>query len=247
MTASASTEKGLSLAAAHALFECDIEAGILRWKWRDDRQLNWNKRYAGKVAGRLGNARKQVSVDGKNYYIYHIIWLFAKGVWPSEEIDHRHGVQNGDGIGNLREATSLQNTHNSTVKKSSLTGLKGVYRVKGRKDYYARIRVNGKRRYFGPFCCPAVANLRYQIEADKAFGEFARCFRYSGMTDISGFVQLPSSKLAPSVSVTMCGKKLSAPSNATRARSAIWLLKLAISSRGPRRRQFMRLFASGCC
>lgn len=74
---------------------------------------------------------------------------------------------------NLREATRTQNNANSKCRKTNKSGLKGVS-ASGKNKWAARIQLHGKQRKIGDFDCPAAAHFAYLIEADKAFGAYAR-------------------------------------------------------------------------
>ena len=75
---------------------------------------------------------------------------------------------------NLRIACQSENNANSRIRKDNNSGLKGVCWLKRDKKWRATIGIDGKSRSFGNSDCPAAASFAYQIEADKAFGEFAR-------------------------------------------------------------------------
>lgn len=91
---------------------------------------------------------------------------------PGVLIDH----EDGDGLNcrksNLREATETQNRSNTRRRSDNRTGFKGVSPHRG--QFRARIHVAGKERLIGVFSTAEEAARRYDEEAIKAFGAFAR-------------------------------------------------------------------------
>lgn len=85
---------------------------------------------------------------------------------------------NGDGLDNrrynLRLATASQNRANSKVRKSNISGFKGVTLRPHRGSYMVRILVGDKREYVGEFWSPELAAMAYDKRAREVFGEYAR-------------------------------------------------------------------------
>jgi hypothetical protein len=153
------------------LLDYDPVTGIFTWRmWRG------GTAHEGSVAGSLNTSGYLlIKVEGRLYGAGPLAWLYMTGSWPDVDIDHRDLDKANNRFENLRQATRPQNIQNTRVRKTNLTGLKGVTRHRECDGYYiARITVAGERRYLGFFDCPVAAHLAYLIEADKAFGEFAR-------------------------------------------------------------------------
>ena len=96
------------------LLDYDAETGILKWRYRDRKYFKsdrdwkiWNTRYAGKVAlanpnvGGYGRGR----LFGKGYLARHVIWLWMKGEWSNEEIEHINCNPSDRRWGNLRKVS----------------------------------------------------------------------------------------------------------------------------------------------
>jgi hypothetical protein len=111
-------------------------------------------------------------IDGTSYLRHRLVWLYVHGAWPKGGLDHKDGLEKGDGIGNLRPATQSQNTANSRRRASSTSGLKGV--AKFRQKWRARLMHNAKDIHLGCFDTPEAAHDAYKQAAQKLFGEFAR-------------------------------------------------------------------------
>jgi hypothetical protein len=148
------------------LLEYDEAEGTLRWKPRGN--LQWDRRNAGKIAGRL-NGAVQVSIHGERFLAHRVIWKMVHGEEP-EAIDHADGNQTNNRLANLRACTMSQNMGNKR-KVSAASGLKGV-RANG-SGWQAGMTINGKRVAFGTFKTKREAAAAYDVEAVKRFGEFA--------------------------------------------------------------------------
>lgn len=147
------------------------EPGTGLWFWRVRR----GGMKAGDQAGTLDplTGYIKIYIDGVNYYAHRLAWFYVYGVWPDPEIDHKDTVRGNNKWENLREGTRSQNEANIKVRSANPTCLKGVTLRKDGK-FASRLMVNYKERWLGLFDCPAAAHFAYVIEADKAFGEFAR-------------------------------------------------------------------------
>src|SRR5262245_14923519 len=72
------------------LLKYSPETGELRWRV--------SRRGRGARLGRdagAGHAKgyRRVSVDGRDYLVHRVIWLWMTGEWPAAQIDHRNGVR----------------------------------------------------------------------------------------------------------------------------------------------------------
>lgn len=93
---------------------------------------------------------------------------------PKVEVDHRNLNPRDCRKQNLRTATSSQNKMNRNVRSNSLTGYKGVSRVKTTGRYVASITTKLGKITLGSSSNPIAAALLYDAAATKYFGEFAR-------------------------------------------------------------------------
>jgi hypothetical protein len=96
-------------------------------------------------------------------------------ILPTElEVDHRDGNGLNNQRGNLREATSLQQKHNSKKKKASTAASqhKGVYWDRKAEKWGASIRHAGKRFFLGYFLEEEEAAIAYNAAAKEYQGEF---------------------------------------------------------------------------
>jgi len=145
------------------------------------RRLKMSNRPAGEIV--LGTAcysrgrpiGRRTGIDGENYYIHRLAWLYVHGRWPAEQVDHKNGDPLDNRLLNLREANYSQNGANMRRHARSSSGLKGAYshyRIPGK--WVAIICKNRKQKYLGTFDSKEAAHAKYCAEANKLFGEFAR-------------------------------------------------------------------------
>lgn len=88
-------------------------------------------------------------------------------------IDHINGNAFDNRKCNLRICTKLQNNGNAKKSKLNSTGYKGVSRDKKTGKYRSAVRLDGKVVTHGGFKSPYMAWINYQIQACKAYDEFA--------------------------------------------------------------------------
>lgn len=109
----------------------------------------------------------------RSYMAHRIAWLYHYGEWPGGLIDHINRVKTDNRIANLRVATQTQNCANSPAQKGNKAGAKGVYYLKKKKLYMARIKDHGKGVYLGRFKKLEDAQAAYERAAKRIHGEFA--------------------------------------------------------------------------
>lgn len=88
------------------------------------------------------------------------------------KVDHDNGNTLNNRRGNLRVATSMQNSANQACNASSTTGLKGASLCRKRNCYQSKIRINGKQFHLGYFRTAEQAHGAYMAASREAHGEF---------------------------------------------------------------------------
>ena len=145
-------------------FDYDSETGVLTWlpiKETRPHDIQWNKRFSGKVAGGPDTyGHLQVRLDGPLVLVHRIIWLWMTGEFPKEHIDHINGIAVDNRWSNLRECTHAEN-HQNRKQQKSVSGYRGVYWHKGTQKWQAQIRVNNKLFSLGYFNDPRDASKAY--------------------------------------------------------------------------------------
>jgi hypothetical protein len=73
-----------------------------------------------------------------------LVWAFAHGRWPIDEIDHIDGDPRHNHLSNLREATRGEQNQNAAMRVGK-SGVLGVIWMPGKQRWRARVKIGGKR------------------------------------------------------------------------------------------------------
>jgi len=158
----------VSRARLRTLLHYDRETGEFRWRKRICSSIQ-----AGDIAGGLNKeGYLKITINGRQYPAHQLAWLYMKGKWCSQVIDHRDLNPSNNRWVNLRIANRSQNNANRRRYRNNSCGLKGVSRH--RRGWRATIRKNGRRHHLGIFRMPQAAHAAYVKAARKLFGKFAR-------------------------------------------------------------------------
>lgn len=195
----AKDDKGsLTYERVRELFDYDDISGNVYWKINRS-----TRRKPGQLVGWISkdDGRRYVEIEGCNYRLHRIIWLWKTGFWPEYEIDHIDTNPANNAWNNLREADHSQNNCNCGPQSNNTTGVRGVDRLRRRNGVvYYRVRVHKDKEqvYLGYFnTLEEAAAVRKEV-AIKYHGEFAR-HRKGGLTNAES-----SSATEGTVSTTGC-------------------------------------------
>ena len=126
------------------------------FEYRDD-NLYWRVRPSNCVdmsrpAGTVtSKGHREIKVKGKEYKAHRLIWLYANGKFPDDQIDHINGDPSDNRIENLRDVTHQENQKNQKKPRTNTSGHVGVYWHKGAEKWLARIIVDGVSNHLGLF------------------------------------------------------------------------------------------------
>lgn len=140
------------------------------WQYRErgpHRPRGW---FAG--AADRGTAYLRIQIGARKYLAHRLAWLWMKGRWPRDEIDHRDLDRANNRWANLREATHVQNTRNGPLRTTNTSGFKGVTFKRGR--WRATIRAEGRYLHLGYFASPEAASAAYREASQRLHGEHGR-------------------------------------------------------------------------
>lgn len=148
----------ITLERLKALLSYDPASGIFKWVSRTSNRVK-----VGAEAGRdNGNGYTRISLDGKNYYAHRLAWFYVHGVFPKDMIDHRDGNGRNNAIGNLREATQMENGQNMLMsRRHGTSGFCGVSWSKQKRKWEAHITVGYRKRSLGFYSNPESAAAAY--------------------------------------------------------------------------------------
>lgn len=103
-----------------------------------------------------------VKIDGKNYHLHRLAWLYVYGKFPDNMIDHINGIADDNRIDNLRDVNNAVNQHNQkTAHTNSKSGLIGASWNKQNKAWKAQIAHHGKVIYLGFYKSAELAHEAY--------------------------------------------------------------------------------------
>ena len=118
----------------------------------------------GDVAGSQGGGGYlDISVCSRTYKAHRLAWLYMRGVWPADQIDHVNRVRTDNRISNLREVSHKQNQQNASKRSDNKSGHPGVIWNKQHSKWQAKIAHNCKDIHLGYF-----ASLEEAVSARKA-------------------------------------------------------------------------------
>jgi hypothetical protein len=117
----------------------------------------------GEVAGTVNSMGYVViSIDDHPYLAHRLAFLWLDGKWPEHQVDHVNGERADNRRENLRHATPALNAHNRRgPPRNNKSGFLGVFWLKSRSCWTARIRVAGKDRALGHHTTPEAAAAAY--------------------------------------------------------------------------------------
>jgi hypothetical protein len=174
--------KEIEIEILREFLDYDNETATLYWKERDRKWFNhdkyhytWNKRFAGKPAGRkkgINGGYKTLAMFDQSYRYHRVIWALVHGEWPEHFIDHIDGDPTNNKIENLRPVSNSENSANRK-KVTSNTGFKGVHKLKNKDKYLVTIEKNYKQYNLGRYDTPEEAHAVYCAKAKELFGEYA--------------------------------------------------------------------------
>jgi hypothetical protein len=81
-------------------------------------------------------------IDTVRYKAHRLAFLYMLGTIP-KQIDHMDTVRDNNIWSNLREATAMQNSHNSNKYSTNTTGVKGLTYYADKRYYFAQITKAG--------------------------------------------------------------------------------------------------------
>lgn len=149
------------------------DTGVFLWRPNKNGSRGWSARHAGKQAGTTDSrGYKKVVIDGEQYLLHRLAWLYVYGDWPDSHIDHINGNKSDNRICNLRDVDPVDNSRNAKRYSSNTSGVTGVSWISTRSRWKAAIKVGGKLVHLGYFhSLNEAAIARYEAEMRYGFHE----------------------------------------------------------------------------
>jgi hypothetical protein len=127
------------------------------------------------IGGLSSSGYWQISVNKKTYTAQRVAWAYVYGELPLGAIDHINRIKTDNRIENLRVVSYSLNAHNTPVRATNNSGVKGVSLRSLRngrrpnKAWVASIMVSGKRKHLGNFFTLEAA-AKARADAEKELG-----------------------------------------------------------------------------
>ena len=128
------------------LFHYDADTGVFVYKIK-----NKISNVGDVVALNQKSKYLKCTIDGGQYKLHRLAWLYVYGYWPNDQIDHIDHNPSNNAIANLRDVSSAQNHQNRAHKTKSASGHLGVTWHKRDKRWQAYIELNGKNIHLGQY------------------------------------------------------------------------------------------------
>lgn len=145
-------------------FEYDVDTGVFVYK------VTRGPKTKGSVAGSINSdGYLQVGFNGSRYLLHRLAFLYMKGEWPKNFVDHKDTDKLNNKWCNLRDVLRKVNNRNRSVQKNNTSGVVGVSWDKINSKWFASICVEGKMIGLGRFNYKEDAILA-RMTAEKDYG-----------------------------------------------------------------------------
>ena len=129
------------------LLHYDPNTGLFTWKVSPSHSVE-----VGTFAGscyRKGYIK--IQIGRRRYSAHRLAFLYMKGEWPTDHVDHRDRNTSNNRWSNLRDATNAQNILNRGRQTNNTSGRAGVHWAANMGKWQARVALNGTRVNLGYF------------------------------------------------------------------------------------------------
>ena len=126
-----------------------------------------------KVDGWENYGYRHVTIDGTNYRLHRLAFMFMTGNLPDNDIDHINHIRDDNRWCNLREVTVADNNKNLSMNRNNKSGVNGVSWNESRKRWCVYASKNNKTVGLGRY-----KTLEEAIEA-RAYFDVENGFHYN--------------------------------------------------------------------
>lgn len=174
MQPSKSKQEALTQEYLKSRIHYDPTTGVFTWLRKIERSgydVDWNRKFAGKIAGtpHSGGRYHVVTVDQYRYLAHRLAFFYFHGWWP-DEIDHINRNPSDNRIENLCASSRHDNMMNTGKRSNNTSGFKGVHWYPQTKKWRAGYRHKGVYRCAGFYDTAEEAGAAYIKAVEDFFG-----------------------------------------------------------------------------
>ena len=160
------SQNDLTAAQCCGLIDYNPRSGLFHWvKWSGNSRV-------GEECGFIRDGYRYLHLYSKQRLAHRVAWLMTFGEWPETYVDHVNRRRDDNRISNLRLATPLESSRNTSSRNGSSSRFLGVTR--NNYGWQAGIRLPGRRSlYLGTWQTEEEASAAYVKASKKYFGAFA--------------------------------------------------------------------------
>jgi hypothetical protein len=115
----------------------------------------------------------RIWIDGRSYKAHRVAWALHNGEWPTGQVDHINGDRADNRITNLRIATQSEQNANSSKRRNSKSGIRGVSFHRATGKHTARLTVQGRLVLSSYHDTSEAAAAAYRTAHNQHFGSFS--------------------------------------------------------------------------
>ena len=128
------------------MLDYDPETGVFTWIAKPCSRI-----CIGAIAGCNSHGYMVIGLDGVLHMAHRLAWLYMRGGFTKDQIDHINHIRNDNRWVNLREVTHLENKRNLPQRSNNTSGVIGVSWNKLERKWQATIKVNYRNKSLGYF------------------------------------------------------------------------------------------------
>lgn len=142
------------------LLNYNPETGVFTWKERPVSMFSeyryhksWNSRHKGAVAGCVSKIHgyRVIRIEYVLLRAHRLAWMYMKGCWPENEIDHIDGDRSNNKSDNLRTVDHAENHKNQGLNINNTSGHTGVRWNKNLDKWQSIIKHRYQQIHLGVF------------------------------------------------------------------------------------------------
>lgn len=129
------------------LLHYDPETG--EWRWLTP--INKRAKIGDAVGTISVHGYRIITIAGVKYRSSRLAYLYVKGSWPPDEMDHEDRCKLNDRWNNLRVVSRSENALNRDLQSNNFSGARGVHWDNKASKWVAQVKSNGLTHWVGGF------------------------------------------------------------------------------------------------